>query len=194
MGLRPPFFPSAIMPSVFKRIPKPAVSEDVAVTHDNLVPVNNMPVPRKPYGFQEAVVGHHGLVYTPSGVYSHQGPQSSPAGMRNDEKVDYIPLPKEVVLEEDNDADVDDVDDEAAKKQRQWRKWSEDVIPALIKPYLGVLQESDGLREMNKIRSDKDACKGCGEGRLLEVSCIFFESKLYSFKLYNEAYYLNNRN
>ncbi|KDR65487.1 hypothetical protein GALMADRAFT_42870, partial [Galerina marginata CBS 339.88] len=60
------------------------------------------------------------------------------------------------------------------KKQRQWRRWSEDIIPALLKPYLSLLHESSGLRNMEEFRKPK-GCTGCDDGRLIEVSCIFFE-------------------
>ena len=135
--------------------------------------IDDLPTPKKPFGFKEAVVGHHGLVYTPSGLYSHQPnvPLSSP-GMAED-------IEEEGVQHQDGNEsseDDSDLDDQVSKKQRQWRRWSEDIIPALIKPYLSLLHDSDGLRDMNKVRGD-DLCKGCDKGRILEVSCIFFESE-----------------
>lgn len=63
----------------------------------------------------------------------------------------------------------------AAKNERQWRKWSEDIIPVLLKPYMTLLRETDSLRERNK-SFQHQGCAGCAEGRILNVSCIYFDS------------------
>lgn len=161
------------MPSVFKRpsqfrqaaVPAPPVQP--AVNHPYLVSVNSLPKVRKPYGFKEAVTGPEGLVYGPTGVYSHiTRPISQPTEHGEGGAVSF------------EEADVDlDSSQHANKKERQWRKWSEDIIPALLKPYLSLLQETSGLRNMNNARK-RNLCEGCMQGRLLDVSCIFFESKL----------------
>lgn len=65
----------------------------------------------------------------------------------------------------------------AAKRQRQWRKWSEDVIPGLLQPYMSLLRETEGLRDINT-RRQANGCAGCSSGRLLEVTCVYFESKI----------------
>lgn len=44
-----------------------------------------------------------------------------------------------------------EADREAKKKKAQWRKWSEDIIPALIEPYVSLLREMDSLRNMDNI-------------------------------------------
>ena len=159
------------MPSIFKHVRKPAEPQTPTNNQPNMVLVEEAPVPRRPYGFKDAVVGHRGLVYTPSGVFTHQMelPLSSPAVVEERAEVDPRPI-LEDHPEEDNH------EDQTAKKQRQWRRWSEEVIPALIKPYLSLLQESGGLRDMNMVRG-MDLCKGCDKGHIIEVSCIFFERK-----------------
>ncbi|KDR70808.1 hypothetical protein GALMADRAFT_75558 [Galerina marginata CBS 339.88] len=73
------------------------------------------------------------------------------------------------------DLDDSEVDQQRiAKKQRQWRKWSEDIIPALLKPYLTLLSETAGLHDMSRI-DNIHGCTGCADGRLLNVSCIYFQ-------------------
>lgn len=65
------------------------------------------------------------------------------------------------------------------KKTKQWERWKYDIIPSLVKPYLQVLQESQSLRTMEQcteIRCD------CGTSkRKLNVTCVYFDSKQYSF-------------
>ena len=61
------------------------------------------------------------------------------------------------------------------KKQQQWRKWSEDVIPALLQPYMALLHETQSLQNI-KSKWYVDSCAGCVKGCLLDVTCVYFES------------------
>ncbi|KAG1727336.1 hypothetical protein EDB19DRAFT_1897559 [Suillus lakei] len=65
------------------------------------------------------------------------------------------------------------------KKTNQWRRWSEEVIPSLIVPYLVYMQETSMLRYANIVRQphgDTVACHaGCGT-RSIKVACVFFDS------------------
>jgi hypothetical protein len=74
-------------------------------------------------------------------------------------------------------ADVLAREERAAKRQRQWRKWSEDVTPALLQPYMALLRETEGFRHIN-LKRQADSCNGCSGGRLLDVTCVYFESRL----------------
>lgn len=174
------FLSSPVMPTAFKRNRKGHTArevEDTASPTDTLVPVEALPKVRKPYGFQDAITGPHGLVYAPSGVYSHQGEPSTGHGLDNTTKdFEAITLEAGTFVMKDT-AGGTGAEDQAKKKQRQWQKWSKDIIPALLKPYLDILHQTSGLRNMDVIRKGIE-CKGCSKGRLLEVSCIFFESRL----------------
>lgn len=171
------FFPFPIMPSVFRRTRKGEVpSSGVAVNQEGLVPVEDLPKARKPYGFQEAVTGPHGLVYAPSGTFSQQGNVSTEPGLLLDGDLHVNLTSFEEAIGLEGESVNADTEDQADKKERQWRKWSEDVIPALLKPYLSLLEQTSGLRDMDKVRGIGDACRGCDKGRLLDVSCIFFQS------------------
>ncbi|KAG1882379.1 hypothetical protein F4604DRAFT_1577463 [Suillus subluteus] len=65
------------------------------------------------------------------------------------------------------------------KKTNQWRRWSEDVIPLLVVPYLSYMQETSMLRYADTVRQphgDPVACHaGCGT-RSIKVACVFFDS------------------
>lgn len=64
----------------------------------------------------------------------------------------------------------------ATKIERQWTKWSQDIIPALLQPYMILMEETQSLRETSSLQSSQ-LCKGCENGRLIHVSCVFFNSK-----------------
>lgn len=59
------------------------------------------------------------------------------------------------------------------KKAKQWKRWMEDVIPALLGPFLTVLRESSSLRD---VRRDSQQCD-CGSPKI-DVVGVYFESKI----------------
>ncbi|KAG2068987.1 hypothetical protein BDR04DRAFT_1129041 [Suillus decipiens] len=65
------------------------------------------------------------------------------------------------------------------KKTNQWCRWSEEVIPSLIVPYLAYMQETSILHYANIVRQphrDTVACHaGCGTCSI-KVACVFFDS------------------
>jgi hypothetical protein len=76
------------------------------------------------------------------------------------------------------------------KKVNQWRRWSEDIIPSLLVPYLSYMQETSMLRYANIVRQphgDAVACRaGCGT-RNIKVVCVLFDSVLFSFFFFSTA-------
>jgi hypothetical protein len=72
------------------------------------------------------------------------------------------------------------------KRANQWRRWSEDVIPRMIVPYLSYLQETVSLRHANMpaIRhwTDGECRTGC-KTRSIKVACMFFDGILSFFSL-----------
>ncbi|KAG1738078.1 uncharacterized protein EDB91DRAFT_1237789 [Suillus paluster] len=65
------------------------------------------------------------------------------------------------------------------KKTNQWCRWSEDVIPSLVVPYLSYMQETSMLHYADTVRQphgDPVACHaGCGT-RSIKVAWVFFDS------------------
>ncbi|KAG2125135.1 hypothetical protein DEU56DRAFT_693213, partial [Suillus clintonianus] len=65
------------------------------------------------------------------------------------------------------------------KRANQWRRWSDDIIPAMIVPYLSYLQETVSLRHANmpaiRHRTDGECGTGC-RTRNIKVACVFFDA------------------
>jgi hypothetical protein len=61
----------------------------------------------------------------------------------------------------------------AHKRQRQWARWSEEVIPSLIGPHLRYLRKSDSLR--HHLPADDITCTQDCQGRDLEITCVLFD-------------------
>ena len=119
-----------------------------------------------------------GLVYTTEGIFSQIIPnrtrQYSPdVGVSDHLQAVHVPLAEETEDEDDPNAE---------KKQRQWLRWSREIIPAMVQPYLSLLHHSSNLSNLANFRSDV-GCLGCGMGRQLAVSCIYFERKPQTYSL-----------
>lgn len=70
----------------------------------------------------------------------------------------------------------------ASRSQKQWVKWTTDVIPSLLKPYLSLMHMSDSLR--NLFHDQEIACI-CGrtQRRVLTVTCLYFDG-MFSFLVF----------
>lgn len=68
------------------------------------------------------------------------------------------------------------------KKMRQWQRWSDEVIPSLIQPYLKYRRLSRSLRETVVSQSPIHECQ-CIH-RHLKIACINFDS-MYLFLAYS---------
>jgi len=159
-----------------------------AIHQSGLIPAEDLIPSRHPYGSKNIRLSFEGRVSTSVGLFSQVLPDSghtAPSG-------DNISSPTAMVggdgdKGETGDSDGRTADDNvtkearALKRQRQWRKWSADIIPALLQPYMSLLRETEGLRDINTKRQG-DSCPGCSDGRLLEVTCVYFDSR--SFLIY----------
>lgn len=64
------------------------------------------------------------------------------------------------------------------KKQNQWRRWSEDVIPSLITPYLTYMRQSVSLQctpDLRSLSGDDSHCTGSCHQRSLAINCVLFD-------------------
>ena len=63
------------------------------------------------------------------------------------------------------------------KKLALWRNWALKLIPELLDPYLGLLRESENLKNIDR-RLPQCSCNGTGHK--MNVIAVFFESELLS--------------
>jgi len=192
-----PFLPSALfvllsvafvaspMPSVFRRAKSGPRLQ--ASTHSGLVAEDEVIPSRRPYGSKDLRLSFEGRVSTSIGMFSQVLAEEMPEEMPAAIGIGDVSSPTVVTADEgaadnmnESDDDLADVlarEKRMAKRQRQWRKWSEDVIPALLQPYMALLRETQGLREIDSKRQP-NSCTGCLGGRLLDVTCVYFQSRL----------------
>jgi len=172
------------MPKSFKRA-SARVPTDVPLVPD-LVLVDEITSTRWPYGSSGVFLGVQGQVATPGGVFSQVMPGSShPFHQDKNEEVGEVVMFEDcednLGSEDEDDLGSEDEKEEegvrqVGKKVQQWRKWSEDIIPALLEPYLELLRESESLRDVSGARNI-EGCKVCQGKQQLEVVCVYFESK-----------------
>jgi hypothetical protein len=64
------------------------------------------------------------------------------------------------------------------KKQNQWRRWSQEVLPSLVTPYLAYIRQSDSLRsapDLHCSTRDESHCISICRPRPLAVTCVLFD-------------------
>jgi hypothetical protein len=62
------------------------------------------------------------------------------------------------------------------KKQKQWLRWTNEVIPSLVQPYIHHLRISESLRSIPQY---ENTVSRCNSGvRHLKIVCIYLDSKL----------------
>jgi len=174
------------MPRILKRSSRR--SSVPPVEQPGLIPVDDFQASRRPYGSGNMVIGMEGRVLTEAGVFAQilrpEGRCYSVLAAGRDER-DEDGLEEQdddiIVREEEGFRDEARARKQASKKERQWRNWSEEVIPAMLEPYMELLRESDSLRDLSSARMHR-GCKGCGDGRSLEVVCVYFESRFLFFR------------
>lgn len=79
------------------------------------------------------------------------------------------------------------------KKQNQWRRWSEEVIPSLITPYLAYMRRSVSLQcapDLRSLSGDDSHCTGSCRPRSLAVNCVLFDREFCV--LSNKVFHLDS--
>src|SRR5229473_333454 len=71
------------------------------------------------------------------------------------------------------------------KRERQWLKWANETIPSLLQPYLQILCESNNLCTLDYFSDIISPGCSCERWVTINVTCIFFERKLFYFHLFN---------
>jgi CxC1 like cysteine cluster associated with KDZ transposases len=64
------------------------------------------------------------------------------------------------------------------KKEKQWKKWTQEVIPSLLRPHLRLLRKSASLRSIPQHTDYHCKCGGTSSRRL-KVVCVSFEREFY---------------
>ncbi len=131
----------------------------------------------RPYGSKNLRLSFEGRVSTSVGLFSQVLPDEASTAVGEEDVLTPTAVVEGEGAVDESPADVLAREKRTIKQQRQWRKWSEDIIPALLQPYMALLRETEGLRHINSKRQ-ADGCAGCSSGHLLDVTCVYFESRL----------------
>ena len=65
-----------------------------------------------------------------------------------------------------------------AKRLKQWERWTTEILPELIQPYLELQRKTQSLREDATLDLVSHACECCASLRKLSISVIRFSSEL----------------
>ena len=129
-----------------------------------------------------------GLVSTPDGDFSQVV-----AGV--EQEVRHVSLADSMPLDDEADDGMDvegsavctegsaEVARKEEKKKKQTAVWQDELIPAMVQPYLKLLRDTESLRLLPPVRNVA-SCAGCTVGQMMEVYCMFFDRKCFaSFQL-----------
>jgi len=150
-----------------------------------LVPLSSAPRQRRPYGVSHLHRQHHSILHAPGGPFTQLNKHSGwpdtghdVDGMSDAQRPDHNRLGDVFRLRSVGDEDSEAHRAKARrKKENQWKNWTETILPSLLKPYLSLLRNSDTLRLPPAEVSFRCHC-GDVDKRVLNVSCIYFESKI----------------
>ena len=67
------------------------------------------------------------------------------------------------------------------KRQRQWARWKDEIVPSLIKPYLAILNQMCNLRDPPSSPLPRTCT--CITTRKLKVLCVYFDREWSDFSL-----------
>ncbi|KAJ7581690.1 hypothetical protein C8J56DRAFT_1006012 [Mycena floridula] len=67
------------------------------------------------------------------------------------------------------------------KKTKQWEVWERQVLPKLVPVYMALWRRTQSFSNFRGVR-ELNGCKGCHQGRQLEITCIFMDN-IASIKL-----------
>lgn len=132
-----------------------------------LVPTHEAQVPRRPYGATNLTILPRSDLYEPSGSFLQNLPTRSETLV--EEHITDTPI------FHSTGALIPPAPNKTSnKKIKQWARWANEVIPALLAPYVTILQESDSLRHFEP----SDFTCPCPAAKL-NVICVYFERNVY---------------
>ena len=161
----------------FKAAPRsPSKSEDSS----RLLPLEEIPSRRRPYGLGDLPNQWTGVLHGPRGLL-----------IQPNDPVDISTL--DAITEGNHDIPAGDNPffqlpaHSRHKKQVQWNRWVTDVIPSLVKPYMELMRITESLR--NPVPAVSHACLCRRPSKILNVVCVHFHSEWMTIKNYTLTIY-----
>jgi len=165
---------SFTIPPIRKR--KPAQTDNPPTSSTSLVRLEDLPHQRKPYASDRI---DSDLYYEESGRYTQiydgadyaQGQQ--PISQDADPNFGFNGVIHSTLAGAPVQLDLRKK--AQSKKARQWKTWSEDVVPSLVHPYLALLRSTDSFRLPSPLLQRR--CDCTDTQRRLSIICVYFDSK-----------------
>ena len=195
MSFKPPRPPqNRSLPSTPTKKPSTLFSQNTTPIHHHLIPSLYVPKTRRGFRSQGTVrVRNNEVLAEPFGQTFVQQPGPSQTSTST-----TVPPPEPAL--DDPFMDTGDVEPlenyvliggeapelqrqrQQRKKERQWAKWANETIPSLLQPYFRILRESDNLRTLNRHSDVPLPACSCERRASINVTCVFFERKLFRLR------------
>jgi hypothetical protein len=151
-----------------------------------LVPSEALVPERKPWGSSSSasLVQPPRDVYAPDGIFTQViAPELPP---------DHLDVSNNKPLLFTTPATSSTTQSNSRKKERQWDKWANNVIPSLLASYLALLRRSDSLCE-DIPKALEHSCGCPSHVQRISVACVYFERLYDCFQTYPFLIYSRNQ-
>jgi hypothetical protein len=176
--------PQVLKPN--KRSPSKSVSpskqQSSADASTDLVNIASLPPKRRPYDSHDLLVEPEKLLYAPGGPYTQPidpatlHPSTSRVDSTYQGSVGKIHVTNPVLLQDQS------IETERSRRQQKeaYKKWTEDIIPSLVVPYLTLLQQTNGLQRRHSTESAAviPSCPHQHPSRKIDVTCVYLDSEI----------------
>lgn len=112
-------------------------------------------------------------------IFSFDMPDES-AAIDKDEAMSLFDITTEILESRATEPEALRRERARRKKEKQYTRWANTVIPSLLKPYMSLLRETDSLRHHTRTIHEVPCSCGGAEIRRLKVVCVYFERKFVS--------------
>jgi hypothetical protein len=185
-------------PRILKRNKKSSPSkpantseQDRAISSSNLVNVDSLPVVRRPYDTQDLDIQPERLLYGPGGPFTQPFDPSNPRsstlrahGMLSDTEnpglVNTINIANIAAI-----TDVSGLNRLRSQRRKvdSYRKWTDEIIPSLVVPYLSLLKHTASLKLPPNVTllAEVQPCDYDHPRRQINVTCVYLDSVCYNF-------------
>lgn len=92
------------------------------------------------------------------------------------DSADPVPLMDDIFVVDNTHSDELRRQHQRLKKQKQWLRWTNEVIPSLVQPHLHLLRISESLRSIPQYENALSRCNS--DVRHLKIVCVYLDSKL----------------
>jgi hypothetical protein len=148
----------------------------------NLVDIASLPPLRRPFNSRDLVIEQEKLLYAPGGPYTQPIDPAAPRPSTSRVDSTYHGLADTIYVTNPILSQDQSIEKDRSRRQQKeaYRKWTEDVIPSLLVPYLTLLQQTNGLQQRHNPEPAgvTPSCRHKHPSRKIDITCVYLDSEI----------------